>query len=97
MAHELRLRGLAFQQEARLALDYKGTCLEPGYRLDFLVEERVLVELKSVRTIEQIHIAQLLTYLKLSRRELGLLINFNVLILKDGVRRLISKPLASPP
>jgi GxxExxY protein len=89
LCHELRLRGLAFERQVPLPLVYKGVKLDCGYRIDVLVERRVVVEVKSVECVLPIHEAQLLTYLKLGGWRVGLLINFNVPLLKDGIRRLI--------
>ncbi len=86
---ELSLREVPFERQRPLPLEYKGVKLDCGYRLDLLVAESVVVEIKSVAAIEPIHEAQLLTYLKLGRWKLGLLINFNVPVLKDGIRRRI--------
>jgi GxxExxY protein len=87
LCHELRLRGVAFERQRPLPVEYKGTKLDCGYRLDLLVADVVVVEIKAVESIEPIHEAQLLTYLKLGGWTLGLLINFNVPVLKDGIRR----------
>ena len=89
LAHELRLRNLRVDQQVALPVVYKETKLECGYRLDLLVEGRTVVELKSVESLAPIHEAIILTYLRLSGHKIGLLINFNVAILKDGVRRFI--------
>ena len=89
LARELSLRNIPFEQEAPLPVEYKGTRVECGYRLDFVVDGRVVVELKAVDAIHPVHEAQLLTYLKLSKCRVGLLINFNVPALKDGLRRRI--------
>ena len=88
LAREMTLRGLAFEQEKQLALEYKGVKLDCGYRLDFLVEQAVVVELKTVDTLQPVHEAQLLTYLKLTGCKIGLLINFNVPVLKHGLKRM---------
>jgi GxxExxY protein len=88
LARELDLRGIAFEQEKPLPLEYKGVKLDCGYRLDFLVEEAVVVELKTVEALQPIHEAQLLTYLRLGGCKIGLLINFNVPILKNGIKRM---------
>jgi len=88
LAREMDLRNLAFEQEKQLFLEYKGLKLDCGYRLDFLVEQSVIVELKAVETLQPIHEAQLLTYLKLSGCKIGLLINFNVPVLKNGLKRM---------
>jgi len=84
---ELTLRGIPFQHELPLPVSYKGLMLDCGYRLDLLVMGAVVVEVKCVAKIEPIHEAQLLTYLRLGGWKLGLLINFNVKVLKDGIRR----------
>ena len=87
---ELSRVGLAFTREVPLPLKYKGLKLDCSYRIDLLVEDSVLVELKSVEQLLPIHSAQLLTYLKASFKQAGLLINFNVPVLKDGIRRIVS-------
>ena len=89
LCHELALRGIHFEKQKPIPLVYKGTKLEFGFRLDLLVEGRVVVELKSVDGLNPVHEAIILTYLRLSEHEVGLLINFNVSVLKDGVRRFI--------
>ena len=89
LCRELELRGLKFEKEKPLPVEYKGVKLECGYRLDYLVENCVVIEIKAIESIAPIHEAQLLTYLKLGGWRVGLLINFNVLILKQGVRRKI--------
>jgi GxxExxY protein len=92
LARELTLRGIPFQRQYPLPIEYKGLQLDCGYRLDFLVENRVVVELKAINAIELIHEAQVLTYLKLGGWNTGLLINFNVPILIKGVHRLACGP-----
>ncbi len=87
LCHELKLRGLAFQRQVRLPVIYKGIRLDVGYRTDVLVEERVIVELKAVEKVTPIDHAQLLTYLRLRTVKVGLLINFNVPTLRDGITR----------
>ncbi|MCC7354220.1 MAG: GxxExxY protein [Anaerolineae bacterium] len=87
LAQEFSLRGLPFEQEKPLSVEYKGVQIDCGYRLDFLVAGKVVVELKAVDAIQPVHEAQLLTYLKLTGCRVGLLINFNVPALKDGIRR----------
>jgi GxxExxY protein len=87
MAFELAERGLSFERQKELPLTYRGVRIDCAYRIDFLVEEHVVVELKAVEKLEPIHEAQLLSYLKLSGCEVGLLINFNVKVLKNGIRR----------
>lgn len=87
LARELSLRGIAFEREKPLPVEYKGLELDCGYRLDFLVEDRVVLELKAVDRLLPVHEAQLLTYLKLTGCRVGLLINFNVAVLKEGIVR----------
>ncbi len=89
LAHELRLQGIQFGVEVPLPVEYKGVKLECGYRLDLLVEDSLIVELKAVESLLPLHQAQLITYLKLSRIHTGLLINFNVQKLKAGLKRLV--------
>lgn len=91
VCHELSLAGLACERQKPLALVYKGIQLECGYRLDVVVENRLILELKAVETLLPIHEAQVLTYLKLSNISLGLLINFNVPVLKQGLKRLVNR------
>ena len=84
---ELELRDIPFDRQVPLPVEYKGVRLDCGYQMDLAVGGLVVVELKAVEKLEPIHEAQLLTYLRLSKRWLGMLINFNVTVLKDGVRR----------
>jgi GxxExxY protein len=87
LCHELSCRGLSFRTEVPLPVRYKDVRLECGYRIDLVVEDKIAVELKSVDKILPIHQAQLLTYLRLSGLRVGLLMNFNVRMLKDGILR----------
>ncbi len=89
LAHELTLRNLKHRRQVPVPVVYKGIKLECGYRMDIVVEECVVLELKSIESIAPVHEATVLTYLRLSDKRLGLLINFNVSILKDGVRRFV--------
>jgi GxxExxY protein len=89
LAHELRTRGLEVATQVGLPLIYEGQRLELGYRMDLVVESRVVVEVKSVEAIHPIHHAQLLSYMRLSGLPVGLLINFNVLHLRDGIKRMV--------
>lgn len=91
LCHELSLRRVSFHRQRPLPLEYKGKKLDCGYRLDILVEDTIIVELKAVEKIEQIHKAQILTYLKLTELQVGLILNFNVPIMKDGVIRIVNK------
>ena len=90
LCHELDLCSVPFERQYILPVEYKGIELECGYRLDLVVMDAVVVEIKAVSGLEPIHEAQLLTYLKLRGWSLGLLINFNVPILKNGIKRLIN-------
>jgi len=87
MCRELSLRGIPFRCEVELPVEYKGSRLDCGYRMDLVVDGRVLVELKSVERFSTIHESQLLTYLRLSKIRVGLLINFNVPVLRRGIVR----------
>jgi GxxExxY protein len=90
MFHELTRRGLRVRRQVELPIEYDGLFLESGLRLDLLVEERIVVELKSVERLLPVHVAQILSHLKLARLRLGYLINFNVVLIKDGVRRFVN-------
>ena len=90
VCYELSRMGLTFTREVHLPLSYKGLQLDCSYRVDLLVEDAVVVELKSIEQILRIHSAQLLTYLRASHKQVGLLINFNVLVLKDGIKRIVN-------
>jgi GxxExxY protein len=89
---ELKERNIEFLAELELPVIYKNTLIDKSYRIDLLVENQVVVELKSVESVSELHHAQLLTYLKLSKHKIGLLINFNVPVLKDGISRKINSP-----
>jgi GxxExxY protein len=89
LCHELTIRKLNFERQKPIPLVYKDAKLDCGYRLDVLVEGKIVVELKSIDGLGPIHEAIILTYLKLSGHKLGLLINFNVPLLKDGIKRFI--------
>ncbi|MHB8654642.1 MAG: GxxExxY protein [Terriglobia bacterium] len=90
LAHELGKRGLSTEEQKPVPLIYEEVKLECGYRMDLLVERSVVVEVKSVEALAPIHEAQVMSYLKLSDCKLALLINFNVVVLKDGIRRFIN-------
>ena len=89
LARELELRGIPFEHEKPLPVEYKGIHLDCSYWLDLLIDGKVVVELKAVDALHPIHEAQLLTYLKLSGCRVGLLINFNVPVLKNGIKRMV--------
>ena len=89
LCFELKQSGIVFARQAPLAIAYKGTRLDCGYRLDIVVQDELIIELKAVDHLLPIHDAQLLTYLRLSGCKVGLLMNFNTILLKDGIRRLI--------
>ncbi|MCA6421370.1 MAG: GxxExxY protein [Flavobacterium sp.] len=91
--YELKKTGLRVEKQKPLPLIYEEVNLEIGYRIDIIIENKFIVEVKSVELLNDVHLAQLLTYLKLSSCKLGLLINFNVKLLKDGVRRIINGTL----
>jgi GxxExxY protein len=89
LARELSLRNLKFETEKPIPLNYKGINLDCAYRLDFMVEGKLILELKAVEKILPVFEAQMLTYLKLTGCKLGLIVNFNVPILKDGIKRIV--------
>ena len=90
LKHELSLRNLSVLNQVILPVTYKGNVIDNGYRIDLLVEDQIIVELKTVEQFSPLHQAQLLSYLKMSSRKLGLLINFNVPRLKHGIKRIIN-------
>lgn len=92
LSHELGLRDIRHQRELPVPLSYKGVLIEVGFRADLLVEERLLVELKAVGEVTPVHRAQVITYLKLLELPLGLLINFNTVLIKDGIERILNIP-----
>jgi len=89
LAHELKISGIHFKLQCPLPVEYKGIKLDCGYRIDMLIDDAIIVELKSVDKILPIHQAQLLTYIKLSSISIGLLINFNVKLIKTGIKRMV--------
>lgn len=95
LARELDLRGFAFERQAPLRIDYRGRDVACAYRIDLVVERKILIELKSVEALQPIHAAQTLTYMRLANLPTGLLVNFNVLSLRKGLRR-FSLPPKSP-
>lgn len=91
LCYELRQLDLVVEKEKPLPLTYKTVNLDCGYRIDLMVEKKVIIEVKSVAELDDIHLAQVLTYLKLSKCKLGLLINFNEVLVKDGIKRIVNK------
>ncbi|OGP84450.1 MAG: GxxExxY protein [Deltaproteobacteria bacterium RBG_16_54_11] len=89
LAHELSVADIPFKLQFSLPVEYKGTKLDCGYRVDLLVDNKIIVELKSIDRILPIHEAQLLTYMKLADVSIGLLMNFNVKYMKDGIKRMV--------
>jgi GxxExxY protein len=89
LCHELSRRGITFERQKPIPVVYKGVKLDCGYRLDLLVAGRIILELKSVEALAPFHDSVLITYLKLSGHRVGLLMNFNVQVLKDGIKRII--------
>lgn len=94
LAHELVSKQIPFQLQKSMPVEYKGVQIDCGYRIDVLVDNQLVVELKAVAELEPIHEAQLLTYLKLAKVRTGLLINFNVTRLKHGIKRLVNGGLS---
>lgn len=90
LVYELKQQGLNVVQQQALPVVYKEVKLDAGYRIDILVEDKMIIEVKSVDSLADIHTAQILTYLKLKDLKLGLLINFNTVLLKDGIKRVIN-------
>lgn len=88
LAYELAGAGIAFMKEVPVPVAYKDVSLDCGYRLDFVIEDVLIIELKAVEKLDRIHQAQVMTYLKLSHKPIALLVNFNVTLLKDGIVRL---------
>jgi GxxExxY protein len=88
LCHELGLRNILYERQMELPLNYKGVKLNCGYRLDVVVANSVILEIKACESLQRIHEAQLLTYLKLTGLKVGLLINFNVTVLKEGIKRI---------
>ena len=90
LCYELYKNGIAFERQKTLPLIYEAIHLDVGYRVDIMIENKLIIELKAVESLTDIHFAQIVTYLKLSGCKLGLLINFNSLLFKDGVKRVIN-------
>ncbi len=90
LCYELAQHGLPFERQKELPVQYKNVTLKCGYRIDVVVDEKVILELKCVETILPVHKAQILTYLKLTKMKVGLIINFHVPVLRDGIKRFVS-------
>ena len=90
LAYELRKRGLKVERQLPVQVVYDGICFEEGYRLDLLIEGKVIVEIKSIETLTPVHKKQLLTYLRLLDKRLGLLINFNEELIRNGISRVVN-------
>jgi GxxExxY protein len=90
LSYELRETGLSITAQKALPVIYKGIKLDCGYRIDLIIENKVIIEIKSVEALNDVHLAQILTYLKLSDCKLGLLVNFNVALIKNGIRRVVN-------
>ena len=93
MYYKIRKSGLFVEKEKPMPLVYEGVKLDCCYRIDLLIEKKLVIEIKSLEALNDIHLAQTLTYLKLGNYKLGLLINFNVILLKDGIKRVINGTL----
>ena len=89
LAHEFQMNGIPFSIEHPLPMEYKGVKLDCGYRADFIIDDKLIIELKSVDSLIPIHQAQLLTYMKLANVSVGLLMNFNVPCLRHGIKRMV--------
>jgi GxxExxY protein len=89
LCHELNLRKMPYQRQKSLPISYKGFQLDCGYRMDIVVGEKVILEIKAIEAVTEIHKAQLLTYLKLSRLHVGLILNFSARLMKNGIVRLV--------
>ena len=97
LEHELVRRGCSVERQKAQSIEYDGIVIDVGYRIDLLVENAVLIELKAVEQLAPIHQAQILTYLKLSQKTIGFLINFNVPLIKNGIRRVVNQYQEGPP
>jgi len=91
-AYELELRGIKYQRQLPVPLNYKGKLIEVGFRADMILEGKLLIELKAVEQVIPVHKAQVITYLKILKLPLGLLINFNEVLIKDGIQRILNIP-----
>jgi GxxExxY protein len=91
LKYELERRGLKVEKQVTVPIMYEGLTIDEGFVADLIVEEKVIIELKSVEAVAPVHKKQLLTYLKLTGKKLGLLINFNVALIKDGITRIVNR------
>lgn len=91
ICHELKLRNIPFESQVGIPVFYKGQHMELGFRADIVVDNRIIIEIKSLENIAPVHPKQLLTYLKLSTKKLGILVNFNTVLIKDGITRIVNK------
>jgi GxxExxY protein len=89
LCYEMQVQGIPYRRQVQLPIQYKGVHLECGHRMDIVVDEKLIIEIKSVDKLLPLHEAQLLTYLKLSGIRTGLLLNFNAMLLKDGIKRMV--------
>jgi GxxExxY protein len=96
LCYELRQMGLRFQRQVHLPIQYKEIHLESAYRMDLLVEDAVVVEIKALEDVGAVHASQVLTYLKVSNKRVGLLVNFSVSVLKDGLKRIVNRNAGKP-
>lgn len=90
LAYEIALKGWSVEMQVPVPMNYKGICFEAGFRMDILVEDKVVIEIKAIENLAPVHFAQTLTYLKMSDKKLALLINFNTKLLKDGIHRIVN-------
>lgn len=90
LAHELEQRGLTVDRQRMIPIVYEGVTLNEGFRADIIVEDKIIIELKSVETVAPVHKKQLLTYLRLSGKQLGFLVNFGAYLIKDGITRVVN-------
>ncbi len=97
LAEELLHVGISFQRQVPIQVVYRNVTVDCGYRADFIVEDALLLELKAVEELLPVHVAQVLTYLKLARLDVGLLVNFNAIAIRDGLRRLTRRDQRPPP
>jgi GxxExxY protein len=96
LAYEFSNIGLYFERQKSISVKYKGLIIDDSYRLDFLIENQIILEIKSVKQIVSVHLAQVIAYLNAANIETGLLINFNNFYLKDGIKRIFAKPKKKP-